>query len=151
MADKNNSADSDVSFLEIICEFPSIYDRSLIHFKDRNKKSNCWKAIAERLDQPVDQIKSTYGSIRTQFGKYLKARKGMSGVGRSEIPTDLRWEYLRWLQNYIVSRTRSGNFSPPSRPSSSVSVPDESMSVSSGSDNEDTDDDFTDKNCQPRS
>ena len=32
---------------------------------------------------------------------------------------------------------------------STVSVHDETMSVSSGSDNEDTDDDFTDKNCQP--
>ena len=139
MADKNDSADSDVSFMEIIREFPTIYVQSMKDFKDRNKKSNCWKAIAERLDQPVDQIKSRYESTRTQFGKYLKARIGKSGVGRSEIPTDSRWEHLRWLQNYIVSRTSSGNFRPPSRPSSSVSVRDETMSVSSGSDNEDTD------------
>ena len=88
MADKNDGADSDVSFMEIIREFPTMYDSSLKDFKDRNKKSNCWKAMAERLDQPVDQIKSRYGSIRTQFGKYLKARKGKSGIGRSEIPTD---------------------------------------------------------------
>ena len=74
MADKNDSADSDVSFMEIIHEFPAIYDQSLKDFKDRNNKSNCWKAIAGRLDQPVDQIKSRYKSIITQFGKYLKVR-----------------------------------------------------------------------------
>jgi hypothetical protein len=58
MADDSESHDvDDVAFMEIIREFPTVYNRTLKDFKDRNKKSNCWKAIAEKVGQPVDQVK----------------------------------------------------------------------------------------------
>lgn len=112
MADNSNHEFDDVEFMEIIREFPTIYNRSLNDFKDRNKKSNCWKAIAEKVGQPVDQIKRRYESIRTRFGKYLKSRKGKSGSGSGDVPIDPKYEHLRWLKNFIVSRASSGNFKP---------------------------------------
>lgn len=112
MADDSNHEFDDVEFMEIIREFPTIYNRSLNDFKDRNKKSNCWKAIAEKVGQPVDQIKRRYESIRTRFGKYLKSRKGKSGSGSGDVPIDPKYEHLRWLKNFIVSRASSGNFKP---------------------------------------
>ena len=100
---------------------PVLYDRSLKDFKDKNKKSNCWKAIAEKVGQPVDQVKRRYKSIRTQFGKYLKSRKGKSGSGSGDVPIDPKYEHLRWLKNFIVRRACSGNFKPiPSNTSTPV-------------------------------
>ena len=68
--------ESDETFMDIIREYPTIYDRGSRDFKDKNKKSNCWKAVAERLDEPVDIVKRRYEGIRIQFSKYLRARKG---------------------------------------------------------------------------
>lgn len=110
MAETSESDIDDVEFMEIIREFPIVYNRSLKDFKDRNKKSNCWTAISEKVGQPIDQVKRRYESIRTQFGKYLKSRKGRSGSGSGDIPLDPKYEHLRWLSNYIVSRASSGNF-----------------------------------------
>ena len=88
MADDCNHEFYDVEFMEIIREFPTIYNRRVKDLKDRNKKSNCWKAIGEKVGQPVDQVKRRYGSERTQFGKYLKSRKGKSGSGSGDVPID---------------------------------------------------------------
>ena len=107
MADDCNHEFDDTEFMEIICEFPTIYNQSLKDFRD--KKLNCWKAIPE-VGQPVDQVRRRYESIRTQFGKYLKSRKGMSRSGSGDIPIDAKYEHLRWLKNFIVSRASSGNF-----------------------------------------
>lgn len=126
--------EDDVKFMEIIREFPTVYNRSLKEFKDRNKKSNCWKAIAEKVGQPIDQVKRRYESIRTQFGKYLKSRKGRSGCGTGDIiPLDPKYEHLRWLSNYIVSRASSGNFRADSvrRSSTPTSVSDDILSEDS--------------------
>ena len=98
-----------MEFIEIIRKFPTIYNRSLKSFKDRNKKPNCWKAISEKVGQPVDKVKRRYESIRTQFGKNLKSRKGKSGSGSGDVPIDPKYEHLRWLKNFIVSRASSGN------------------------------------------
>ena len=95
MADDSNHEFDDVQFMEIIREFPTIYNQSLKDFKDRNKKSNCWKAIAEKVGHSVDQVKRRYESIRTQFGKYLKSRKGKSGSGSGDVPIDPKYDHLR--------------------------------------------------------
>ncbi len=71
-----DARESDEAFMDIIREYPTIYDRASKDFKDKNKKSNCWKAVAERLGEPVDIVKRRYESIRTQFSKYLRTVKG---------------------------------------------------------------------------
>ena len=112
MANDCNHESDDVEFMEIIREFSTIYNQRLKDFKDRKNKPNCWKAIAEKVGQPVDQVKRRYESIRTQFRKYLKSKKGKSGSGRGDVLIDPRYEHLRWLKNFIVSRASSGNFKP---------------------------------------
>ena len=136
--DAANHEFDDAEFMEIIREFPTIYNRSLKDFKDRNKISNCWKAVAEKVGQPVDQVKRRYESIRTQFGKYLKSRKGKSGSGSGDVPLDPKYEHLRWLKNFIVSRASSWNFkSIPSNISTpSVKLVEVSEEVSEDSDDE---------------
>jgi len=80
MADEASSY-SDEAFMGITREHPAIYDRSYKDFNDKSKKSNCWREVAQRLDQPDDIIKRRYESIRAQYSKYLHARKGASDCG----------------------------------------------------------------------
>ena len=121
MADQD-AKQSDEAFMDIIREYPTIYDRASKDFKDKNKKSNCWKAVAERLDEPVDIVKQHYESIRTQFSKYLRARRGASGCGSDDIPLTSKFEHLRWLKTFIISRASSTNLRRMSKqPTSQIS------------------------------
>ena len=74
MADEQDEREGIADFMDMIQDYPSIYNRSLKDFKDKFKKENCWKAVAERVIEPVDVIKNRCENIRTQFGKYLKKR-----------------------------------------------------------------------------
>ena len=108
MAQENQ--ENDFELMDIIQEYPTIYNRSSRDFKDKTKKQNCWKAVAKRMNEPVDVVKRRYESIRTQFSKYLKKRKGASGAGAADVSNDPKFERLMWLQNFIISRPNSGNF-----------------------------------------
>ena len=93
MADQD-ARKSDEAFMDIIREYPTIYNRSSKDLRDKTKESNCWRAVAERLDEPVDIVKRCYESIRTQFSKYIRARKGTSGCGSDDIPLTAKFEHL---------------------------------------------------------
>ena len=56
--------ENDAIFMEIIREFPTIYNRASKDFKDRNKKANSWKKIAEYLGQSVEDVKRWPSSLR---------------------------------------------------------------------------------------
>ena len=93
MAGEQNEREGIADFMDVIQDYPSIYNRSSKDFKDKFKKDNFWKAVAERVIEPVDVIKKRYENIRTQFGKYLKKRKGISGAGTTNIiPVDQKFE-----------------------------------------------------------
>ena len=78
--------ENDSIFMEIIREFPTIYNRASKDFKDRNKKANSWKKIAEYLGQSFEDVKRRYESIRTSFSRYLQKRRGKSGSGVEDTP-----------------------------------------------------------------
>ena len=108
---------TNADFMDIIQDYPTIYNRSSRDFKDKTKKANCWAAVAERVNEPVEVVKKRYETIRTQFSKYLKNRRGASGAGAADItPVDSRYERLMWLKNFIVSRPNSGNFQRKHKP-----------------------------------
>ena len=71
--------EDDALFMQIIRDFPTIYNRASKDFKDTNKKANCWRTIAQRLGEPVDSVKRRYETIRTDFSRYLRKKKGKSG------------------------------------------------------------------------
>ena len=111
---------SDEAFMGIIRENPTIYDRSHKDFKDKSKKSNCWREVAQQLDEPVDIVKRGYESIRTQYSKYLHARKGASGCGYDDTPHTGKFEHLQWLKTFITSTTSTTNLKwkyPSNQPS----------------------------------
>ena len=107
---EQENQEKDFELMDIIQEYPTIYNFSSRDFKDKTKKQNCWKAVAKCMNEPVDVVKKRYESIRTQFSKYLKKRKGASGAGAAGVSKDPKFERLMWLQNFIISRPNSGNF-----------------------------------------
>lgn len=114
LAVKSSNGD-DVAFMEIIKEFPCIYNRSSAQFKDKNLKSNAWKEIALLHEGEgasaacVDSCKQRYESIRTTFSRYLKKRKPPSGSGSDMVVLEPKYEHLRWLTSFIKSRSTSSN------------------------------------------
>ena len=105
MADEQDEHEGIADFMDMIQDYPSFYNRSSKDFKDKFKKENCWKAVAERVIAPVYFVKKRYENIRTQLGKYLKKRKGASGAGTTNIILiDQKFELLIWLKNLIVTR-----------------------------------------------
>ena len=102
--------ENDASFMEIIREFPTIYNRASKDFKERNKKANSWKKIAEYVGQSVEDVKRRYESIRTSFSRYLQKRRGKSGSGVEDTPLEPKFEHLRWLLSFITTRQSTGNF-----------------------------------------
>ena len=118
----SQSHDPDIAFMEIVRNYPAIYDRSSKDFKDVSKKANCWKRVAEQCNEPVAKVKTRYNSIRTDFSRYLKKTKGKSGSGASDVEIDAKYEHLRWLKTFIVTRPSSGNFSCDNIESSGLSL-----------------------------
>ena len=100
---------NDNSFMDIIKEFPCIYNRACADFKDRNIKANAWGKISALLDLEESKCKQRYESIRTTFSRYVRKAGGKSGAGRGDIQLEPKYEHLRWLVTFIKTRATSSN------------------------------------------
>ena len=49
-----SSSNRDIEFMEIIRQYPAIYDKSSKDFKDKRIKANCWKIVADVLNMPAE-------------------------------------------------------------------------------------------------
>ena len=49
-----------MAFMDIIKEFPFIYNRACADFKDRNIKNNAWLKVPELLDLEESKRRQTY-------------------------------------------------------------------------------------------
>ena len=112
LAEKSTLGNDDV-FMEIIKEFPCIYNRSSAEFKDRSIKLNAWKRIAslhcgeEGAEASIEPFKQHYEWIRTAFSRYLKRNNPPSVSGVNNILINQKFENLQWLINFIKSRSSS--------------------------------------------
>ena len=106
-----SSVNSDVEFMEIIRQYPAIYDKSSKACKDKRIKANCWKMVADILNVWAGDAERRYKTIRTAFTRYLAKREGKSGFGVDDVgQIDPKYENLRWLITFIRSRPSSSNF-----------------------------------------
>ena len=53
--------------MDIIQDYPTLYNRSSRDFKDKTKKANCWAAVAEKVNEPVDIATGAFDSLRRPF------------------------------------------------------------------------------------
>ena len=54
---------TDETFMDIVREYPAIYKRSSVSFRDKNKKPNSWHCIAEATCMDVAKAMTRYNSI----------------------------------------------------------------------------------------
>lgn len=133
---------NDTAFMDIIKEFPVIYNRACADFKDRNIKKNAWRKISELLDVEEGKCIKRYESIRTTFSRYVRKALGKSGTGRDEIHLDPKDEHLRWLATFIKTRATSGNVQ---------FVREEEQTNSDNGDSEEEEDKFPSQESSPSS
>ena len=76
-------------------------------------------------------MKTRYNAIRTDFSRYLKRLKGKSGSGISDVIIGAKYEHLRWLKTFTVSRRSSGNFRSSEVIDSQSTVPDVDLTAES--------------------
>ena len=81
---------NDMAFMEIIKEFPVIYNRASADFKDRNMKNNAWRKFSELLDSEESKCKQRYESIRITFSRYVRKALGKSGASSDVIQLDMK-------------------------------------------------------------
>ncbi|CAB4010234.1 uncharacterized protein LOC110244672 [Paramuricea clavata] len=102
--------EDDSSFMEIIRDFPTIYDKRKNDFHDIRKKANCWQQIAELLETTTEEVERRYKSICTAFSRYLAKQKLKFGSGLSDILNiNPRFENLGWLVIHTSSRAGTSN------------------------------------------
>ena len=89
--------EKDSVFMEMIREFPTIHNRALNDFKDRIKKANSRKTIADFLDDIIDSVKRRYDSIKTDFSRYLRQRREKSSSSSDIAVIDPKYEHLYLL------------------------------------------------------
>ena len=61
---------NDTAVMDIIKEFPVLYNHACADFKDRNIKNNAWRKISELLDVEESKGIKRYDSITTTFSRY---------------------------------------------------------------------------------
>ena len=104
------ASDSDAKFMELIKQFPPIYDKSAKEFHGKRKKGKCWENVARLLNASTEEVGRRFKSMRTAFTRYLAKQEGKSGSGSAEVgPLDPKFEHLRWLLIYIRSRPSFSN------------------------------------------
>lgn len=94
-------------FMEIVRQFPILYDRFSIDFKDKHKKNNAWAKVAETTGFPVEECIKKYKNIRTNYVRNCKKRKP-PGSGRTSDESDHSHSF-RWLDTFSEHRPTVNN------------------------------------------
>ena len=71
---------SNEEFMEEVAPYECVYHRNSTDFKDKNKKTNCWKTIGEKFNlsaaEEGEEVKFRYK--RTMYGRCMKRLKMLS-------------------------------------------------------------------------
>lgn len=95
---------TDEEFMQVIKQFPAVYDRRSEPFKDKCCKEGAWEKISECLGVRVEDVKRRYDTIRTRLSRYLKKAKEGYWVNDVTNLVDPKIEYLNWLVPHIKTR-----------------------------------------------
>ena len=102
-ADKTSSEVrlTDEEFMEVIRDFPGVYDKNHEDFRDKSKKEECWEKISDILNVRIEDTKRRYETIRTRLSRHLKRiKEGYWSIDSKDIKLD----FLHWLMPYIKTR-----------------------------------------------
>ena len=95
--------------IEVVKNYPALYDLSNESYRDKNAKENAWIKVANECSVTTECAKKKWKSLRDQYRRSLQT-KPKSGFGRSS--TSKEWEFqksLNWLQNFTKTRPSESN------------------------------------------
>ncbi|XP_046685939.1 transcription factor Adf-1-like [Homalodisca vitripennis] len=98
----------------IVCvqDYPNIYDLSHPKYHDKNVKLNCWKEIGERFNQPGDNCKSRWKSLRECYRKASLKRETKSGQAAKKLIPWCLEQQMDIVKQYVnVQREQESNIS----------------------------------------
>ncbi|XP_033120761.1 uncharacterized protein LOC117119885 [Anneissia japonica] len=95
----------EADFMEVVKNYPCLYDKSCREFKNRDTKRAAWKAVGRELGH--EHPEALYKTIRDRFTRYLRGLKVPSGSG--SVPLSAPYESLRWLTGFIKHRKTVSN------------------------------------------
>ncbi|KAJ9591808.1 hypothetical protein L9F63_001625 [Diploptera punctata] len=101
--------DFNITFVELIKEYPCLYDTTLNQYSNRNVQDQAWHGIAEELSESVEACKERWKNLRSCYARYLKSTAAPSGsAAKSRKPYYLS-EYLNFLDPFSKSRKSKSN------------------------------------------
>ncbi|KAL3278534.1 hypothetical protein HHI36_024238 [Cryptolaemus montrouzieri] len=99
----------DEQLIELVEQFPVLYDMNLARYRDHNVRNNAWEHIAERMNTSVEEVKNKWGKLRNCYTNALKRRSRKSGqVTTNMVP----WKFekqMEFLLPHLERKSTSTN------------------------------------------
>ncbi|XP_059489813.1 transcription factor Adf-1-like isoform X2 [Neocloeon triangulifer] len=131
---------SDIKLINLVKEFPDLYDTRRPNYKDTVLKETIWTEIANNLSTPVQDVKTRWRSLRDRFTREKKAAilsNSPDYTGKPFKPWPLV-EHMNFLWSFISHREGHGNFRSRKVPSTEYSNIKNESKGDSQDDNEDS-------------
>ncbi|KAI4455602.1 madf domain transcription factor [Holotrichia oblita] len=94
--------------IELIRQYPPIYNAQLDSYRDENLKDNIWTNIAERINKKDLECRKKWKLIRDSYNRYKRKQKHSTG---SAAPAkNSKWQFyerLRFLEKIPLERQSS--------------------------------------------
>ena len=97
------------SLIDLVCQYPALWDKQNSKYKDSNYKDAKWREIAETLGVPKDDAIKKWKSLRDTYVRQ-KNIKSKSGDGLSDSKP--RWKYyaiMSFLDVTLMRRRYAAN------------------------------------------
>ncbi|GAB1861518.1 MADF domain-containing protein [Camponotus japonicus] len=109
-----NVADTDTILIDLVKNFPHLYDKSVADFKNIHKKDRAWMKISSILKLPVADCQSRWQRLREKFSREKKKREAesRSGSEASKRSTFSLYDQMKFLDSFVKSRKTYTNFIP---------------------------------------
>ncbi|XP_046383401.1 uncharacterized protein LOC124171388 [Ischnura elegans] len=107
--------ENDELLIDLVKNYPVLYDRSRKEFRDTSLKDRVWASIGEVLKASGQDCSSRWGTLRDRFVRELKADSSGLPSGSGAMPRR-GWplkEAMMWLQPFIRARKTFGNCRDP--------------------------------------
>ncbi|XP_064598619.1 transcription factor Adf-1-like [Liolophura sinensis] len=84
---------------QLICEVeerPTLWNVLVDEYRDRVKKSDSWKQVAEALNKEQCEVEKKFHTLRTQYAAEVKAEEKRKS-GSEGVVKKSKWQYMEAL------------------------------------------------------
>ncbi|XP_077291517.1 uncharacterized protein LOC143914955 [Arctopsyche grandis] len=97
---------SDQKLISLVEEYPSLYNKLDINYKDESEKQKSWMEIASRMNMDVTIVRKRWDNLRDRFVRsYRDYTDSISSSGETEKEIKFSFFYqMMWLAQFIRKR-----------------------------------------------